>query len=118
MTLDLFLDTLGPVVTSVTYPDGRSVFGPKPTDGPSPLTNLLIVSYFDAGDRVGVFDYTAVNEQLALDPSSYQVVGDHNGVLLIDSIQLVSSANVAGGAEYVAVCLPAFSPDTVHRDEE
>lgn len=22
-----------------------------------------------------------------------------------------------GGAEYVAICLPAFSPDTVHRDE-
>jgi len=22
------------------------------------------------------------------------------------------------GAEYLAVCLPAFSPDTVHRDEE
>ena len=22
----------------------------------------------------------------------------------------------AGGASYVAVCLPAFSPDTVHRD--
>lgn len=22
------------------------------------------------------------------------------------------------GAEYIAVCLPAFSPDTVHRDEE
>ena len=21
------------------------------------------------------------------------------------------------GAEYVAVCLPAFSPDTVHRDD-
>ena len=24
----------------------------------------------------------------------------------------------ADGAEYVAVCVPAFSPDTVHRDEE
>ena len=24
----------------------------------------------------------------------------------------------SGGAEYVAVCLPAFSPDTVHRDAE
>ena len=24
----------------------------------------------------------------------------------------------AGGAEYIAVCLPAFSPDNVHRDEE
>jgi mannose-6-phosphate isomerase-like protein (cupin superfamily) len=26
------------------------------------------------------------------------------------------SSPKAGGAEYVAVCLPAFSPDTVHRD--
>lgn len=24
----------------------------------------------------------------------------------------------AEGAEYVAVCLPAFAPDTVHRDDE
>jgi ethanolamine utilization protein EutQ len=23
-----------------------------------------------------------------------------------------------GGAEYVAVCLPAFSPQTVHRDPD
>ena len=23
-----------------------------------------------------------------------------------------------GGAHYVAICLPAFSPDTVHRDED
>jgi ethanolamine utilization protein EutQ len=22
-----------------------------------------------------------------------------------------------GGAEYIAICLPAFAPDTVHRDE-
>lgn len=27
------------------------------------------------------------------------------------------SSPEADGAEYVAVCLPAFSPDTVHRDE-
>jgi mannose-6-phosphate isomerase-like protein (cupin superfamily) len=27
------------------------------------------------------------------------------------------SSPEAGGAEYVAVCVPAFSPDTVHRDE-
>ena len=26
------------------------------------------------------------------------------------------SSPAAGGAEYVAVCLPAFSPQTVHRD--
>jgi hypothetical protein len=23
-----------------------------------------------------------------------------------------------GGAEYIAVCLPAFSPDSVHRDDD
>ena len=26
------------------------------------------------------------------------------------------SSPEAGGAQYIAVCLPAFSPDTVHRD--
>jgi len=26
------------------------------------------------------------------------------------------SSPTAGGAEYIAVCLPAFSPETVHRD--
>jgi hypothetical protein len=28
------------------------------------------------------------------------------------------STPFADGAEYLAVCLPAFSPDTVHRDPE
>ncbi len=28
------------------------------------------------------------------------------------------SSPEADGAEYIAVCLPAFSPDTVHRDSE
>ena len=28
------------------------------------------------------------------------------------------STPYAGGAEYVAVCLPTFSPDTVHRDDD
>jgi mannose-6-phosphate isomerase-like protein (cupin superfamily) len=27
------------------------------------------------------------------------------------------STPMAGGAEYIAVCLPAFMPETVHRDE-
>jgi len=28
------------------------------------------------------------------------------------------STPLADGAEYIAVCVPAFSPDLVHRDEE
>jgi ethanolamine utilization protein EutQ len=27
------------------------------------------------------------------------------------------STPTTGGAEYIAVCVPAFAPDTVHRDE-
>lgn len=27
------------------------------------------------------------------------------------------SSPAEGGAEYIAICLPAFSPDTVHREE-
>lgn len=53
-------------------------------------------------------------------------------VQLKDSVHLVSegqaiivhagewvqySSPSEGGAEYIAVCLPAFSPSTVHRDE-
>lgn len=28
------------------------------------------------------------------------------------------STPVSGGAEYVSICMPAFSPETVHRDPE
>lgn len=53
-------------------------------------------------------------------------VESENGVLDVRAGQAVVaspgewvrySTPEADGAEYVAVCLPAFSPDTVHRDE-
>ncbi len=52
-------------------------------------------------------------------------VESENGVLEVSAGQAVVaqpgewvrySTPEAGGAEYIAVCLPAFSPDTVHRD--
>jgi mannose-6-phosphate isomerase-like protein (cupin superfamily) len=53
-------------------------------------------------------------------------VEHEGGVLDVHAGQAVIAASgewvrystpLAGGAEYVAVCVPAFSPDTVHRDE-
>jgi len=53
-------------------------------------------------------------------------VQHENGVLDVHAGQAVVaspgewvrySTPGADGAEYVAVCLPAFSPTTVHRDE-
>ena len=112
MTLDIFLDTLAPQVTNVQYADLRSVFGPKPSDGPTPLSDTLLVTYTDAGARVAPFNYEAVNPTLALDPSSYRAVGDHNGELLIDSVNFVASNNVANGVEYVVELVFAqYLPD-------
>ena len=46
----------------------------------------------------------------ALDVGAGQAVIAHAG-------EWVRYSTPDEGAEYVAVCLPAFSPDTVHRDE-
>jgi len=46
----------------------------------------------------------------ALDVRAGQAVIAHSGEWVR------YSSPESGGAEYVAICLPAFSPDTVHRD--
>jgi mannose-6-phosphate isomerase-like protein (cupin superfamily) len=49
-------------------------------------------------------------ETQTLDVRAGQAVIAHKG----EWVQYSSPED--GGAEYIAVCLPAFSPDTVHRD--
>jgi mannose-6-phosphate isomerase-like protein (cupin superfamily) len=39
------------------------------------------------------------------------------GILIPGKEWVQYSSPLEGGAEYIAVCLPAFSPDTVNRDE-
>lgn len=39
------------------------------------------------------------------------------GILIGKGEWVQYSSPFEGGAEYIAICLPAFSPDTVHRDE-
>ncbi len=50
-------------------------------------------------------------------------VESHDGILEVKAGQAVMTRagewvrySTPDGAEYVAICLPAFSPDTVHRD--
>ena len=47
-----------------------------------------------------------------IDVAAGQAIIAHRG----EWIQYSTPAE--GGAEYIAVCLPAFSPDTVHRDRQ
>lgn len=43
-------------------------------------------------------------------------VKEGQGILVQKNEWVQYTSPYDGGAEYVAVCLPAFSPDTVHRD--
>ena len=58
-------------------------------------------------------------------PQRIELNPEHQGVLDVQAGQALITArgewvqySTPGpeGAEYIAVCLPAFSPDTVHRD--
>jgi mannose-6-phosphate isomerase-like protein (cupin superfamily) len=44
------------------------------------------------------------------------VVSEGMGILTTSDEWVQYSSPFEGGAEYVAICLPAFSPDLVHRD--
>ena len=44
-------------------------------------------------------------------------VGEGQAILAEKGEWVRYSTPFAGGAEYVSVCMPAFSPDMVHRDE-
>ncbi len=46
------------------------------------------------------------------------VVKANEAVLVGKKESVQYSTPFEGGAEYIAVCLPAFSPDLVHRDAE
>ena len=47
----------------------------------------------------------------------YFEVNEGQAVRVLKGEWIQYSSPEAEGAEYIAVCLPAFSPETVHRDE-
>jgi hypothetical protein len=46
------------------------------------------------------------------------IVPEGTGILTFINEWVQYSTPYEGGAEYIAVCLPAFSPEIVHRDQE
>jgi mannose-6-phosphate isomerase-like protein (cupin superfamily) len=74
--------------------------------------------WVEPGQRPEFDEFTVVlrgmlrvkTEKETLDVRAGQAVIAHRG----EWVQY--SSPEGGGAEYIAVCLPAFSPDTVHRD--
>jgi len=46
------------------------------------------------------------------------LVNESQSIITLKGEWIQYSTPFEGGAEYIAVCLPAFSPETVNRDEE
>jgi mannose-6-phosphate isomerase-like protein (cupin superfamily) len=46
-----------------------------------------------------------------------KILTEGQAILLRGGEWVQYSSPEPGGAEYIAICLPAFSPETVHRDE-
>jgi mannose-6-phosphate isomerase-like protein (cupin superfamily) len=75
--------------------------------------------WIEPGQRPGFDEYTVVvTGMLQVETSSgKQDVRAGEAIVVSRGEWVRYSTPGAEGAEYVAVCLPAFSPATVHRDE-
>ncbi|MGF1465343.1 MAG: cupin domain-containing protein [Sandaracinaceae bacterium] len=89
------------------------------TDGVSIAHMRSPSGWVEPGQRPAFTEHTVVLRGLLR-------VEHEGGVLEVEAGQAVTcapgewvrySSPGPEGAEYIAVCLPAFSPDTVHRDE-
>lgn len=65
-------------------------------------------------------EYTLVLKgKLKISTASEEIIVSEGEAIVTNKGEWVKySSPFAGGAEYIAVCVPAFSPDTVHRDEQ
>jgi hypothetical protein len=93
--LDIVIDSVPPTVTEIEFANGQSVFAPKPQAGPTPRIDSIFVTLNDSRPQ-GLppgFDVPGVDLALVTNPGSYQVIGDHSGRVLIDSVNVVTNLN-------------------------
>ncbi|MBL7645758.1 MAG: cupin domain-containing protein [Candidatus Hydrogenedentes bacterium] len=77
--------------------------------------------WVEPGQRPEFAEYTVVlHGQLHVTDESGEtaVVSAGEAIITYKGEWIQYSTPGAEGAEYIAVCIPAFSPDTVHRDGE
>ncbi len=74
--------------------------------------------WIEPGQKPAFDEFTVVLKGMLLVESGQESVEVHAGQAIIvhRDERVRYSTPLDGGAEYIAVCLPAFSPETVHRD--
>lgn len=112
--LQIFIDTQGPQVNDVFITGQRQydLFDPKPSvDGPTPLVNQLTIEFTDNPNRlIPGFDYPGLVEGIAEAPGNYRLVGDHVGIIPIQTITFVPGMNVNGQPAVDSVILTFTAP--------
>lgn len=90
-----------PTIIALAYAGGRSVLGPKSSDGPSPLVHDLLVTFHsEAG-----LDLAQVSN-----PVNFSLLGDATGAVLITSVIQVSTT-AAGDEVYRIVTSENLADD-------
>lgn len=76
--------------------------------------------WVEPGQRPEFTEYTVVLKGMLRVRTATQEVDVHSGeAIIVEANEWVQySTPNEGGAEYIAVCLPAFSPESVHRDDD
>lgn len=72
----------------------------------------------EPGQKPGFDEYTIVLKgtlHVETETASFDV-SEGQAIIAYKNEWVRYSSPLDGGAEYIAVCLPAFSPETVHRD--
>ncbi len=75
--------------------------------------------WFEPGQCPEFDEYTLVLKGMlkVVTKTGEFIVSEGQAIITPKNEWIQYSTPFEGGAEYIAVCLPAFSPDTVHRDE-
>ena len=100
-TLQIFIDTQGPIIYHVFITDAPAynLFELKPSQGPTPLVWSLSLRVADFPARSNAdpnFLYPALVERIAENLGHYLVVGDHVGVVDILDVEFISDPIVDG----------------------
>ncbi len=125
-------ETSGPLPTLIAAPAVIAAAGNKPkrieefigrvSSGTAAVSVARMTSppgWVEPGQRPDFIEYTVVlRGELCVESEGGGVLRVRAGqAVLVPAGEWVRySTPGADGAEYIAVCLPAFSPDSVHRD--
>ena len=94
--LNLYLDTIGPQVSSVTFGTGQDVFLSVP-NGPTPSNNSIDITFTDNDIRTADFpSFSALNNTLAQEIGNYNLTGAAGGNIPITSVTYSDLTQVGG----------------------